>query len=104
MKLNVTVDVPLTLDQLAGLYVELDDDSQAQFFVKVAALMQSWTPHERNMQAFHIGRHLRDCRCSTEEARELVNAIAESMQPKAPEAERALDHFLSGAPMKDFEG
>jgi hypothetical protein len=24
--------------------------------------------------------------------------------PKETEAERALDHFLSGAPMKDFEG
>jgi hypothetical protein len=80
VRLNVTVDVPLTLDQLAGLFVELDDDSQAQFFVKVAALMQSWTPHERDMQAFYIGRHLRDCRCSTEEARDLVSAITEAMQ------------------------
>jgi hypothetical protein len=77
------VDVPLTLDQLAGLFVELDDDSQAQFFVKVAALMQSWTAHERNMQAFYIGRHLRDCTCSTEEGRELVTAIFEAMQPNA---------------------
>jgi hypothetical protein len=83
MKLNVTVDVPLTLDQLAGLFIELDDDAQAQFFVKVAALMQSWTEHERNMQAHYIGRHLRDCRCSTEEARELVTEIFRSMQPVA---------------------
>jgi hypothetical protein len=79
MKLNVTVDVPLTLDQLAGLFIELDDDSQTQFFVKVAALMQSWTPHERNMQAFHIGRHLRDCKCSTADARELVAEIYDAM-------------------------
>lgn len=86
MKLNVTVDVPLTLDQLAGLFVELDDDSQAQFFVKVAAHMSTWTEHERNMQAHYIGRHLRDCKCSTEDARELVSAIAESMRPYAPSA------------------
>jgi len=107
VKLNVTVDVPLTLDQLAGLFVELDDDSQAQFFVKVAALMQTWTPHERNTQAFYIGRHLRDCACSTDDARELIEEIRESMQAdtKHPtEAERALEHFLSGADMSEFEG
>ena len=79
MTLAVMVDVPLTLEQLAGLFVELDDDSQAKFFVEVARLMQGWTPHERNMQAHYIGRHLRDCACSTEEARELVAGIAESM-------------------------
>lgn len=81
MKLNVTVDVPLTLQQLAGLFVELDDDSQAKFFVEVASLMQSWTPHERNMQAFYIGRHLRDCACSTEDARKLMMDIVDAMRP-----------------------
>ena len=32
MKLTVSVDVPMTLEQLAGLFVELDADSQAKFF------------------------------------------------------------------------
>lgn len=31
-------------------------------------------------------------------------AVVNPVQPKATEAERALEHFLSGAPMKDFEG
>ena len=89
MKLQVMVDVPMTLEQLAGLFVELDDDSQAKFFVTVARLMQDWTPHERNMQAFYIGRHLRDCRCSTEDARDLVLGIFEAMQPAAVSSEAA---------------
>ena len=34
----------------------------------------------------------------------MAQVQAERIQPKATEAERALDHFLSGAPMRDFEG
>ena len=87
MKLSVMVDVPLTVEQLAGLFSELDDDAQAKFFVEVARIMQSWTPYERDMQAAYIGRHLRDCECSTESARELVAEIARAMQP-TPEASK----------------
>ena len=79
LKLHVTVDVPMTLDQLAGLFVELDDDSQAKFFVEVARLMGTWTPHERNMQEFHIGRHLRDCSCSTDAARDFLRNVVNAM-------------------------
>lgn len=79
MKLQVTVDVPMTLEQLAGLFVELDDDSQAKFFVEVAKRMQTWTPHERDMQEFYIGRHLRDCSCSTEDARDFLRNIVDAM-------------------------
>ena len=81
MKLTVTVDVPMTLEQLAGLFVELDVAAQAKFFVEVARLMSTWTPHERNMQEFYIGRHLRDCSCSTEEARDFLRSLVDSMNP-----------------------
>ena len=33
MKFTTTLDVPLTIEQLAGLFADLDDDSQAKFFV-----------------------------------------------------------------------
>ena len=105
MKFTTTLDVPLTIEQLAGLFADLDDDSQAKFFVEAARLLGS--QHVRNTQAFYIGRHLRDCACSTEEAREFLTGIVESMRPKAKasdEVTRALDHFLSGAPMSEFEG
>lgn len=86
MKLQVTVDVPMTVEQLAGLFSELDDDAQARFFVEVARVMQSWSVLARYSQPFDIGRHLRDCTCSTEEARDLIRAIADGMQAKAGEA------------------
>jgi hypothetical protein len=78
VKLQVTVDVPMTLE-LAGLFVELDDDSQAKFFVEVARLMSTWREHERYSQQYAIGRHLSDCQCSTEEARELLRNIVGAM-------------------------
>jgi hypothetical protein len=81
VKLTVTVDVPMTVEQLAGLFAELDDDSQARFFVEVAKAMATWTLHERYMQAIYIGRHLRDCTCSTEDARELLREIVGAMAP-----------------------
>lgn len=81
MKLTVTVDVPMTIEQLAGLFVELDDDAQAKFFVEVARLMSTWTEYERYMQVDYIGKHLRDCSCSTEEARDFLRSIVESMNP-----------------------
>ncbi len=63
-----------------GAYATLSRDQRMDLLADVAALMQTWTPHERNMQAFYIGRHLRDCACSTDDARELIEEIRESMQ------------------------
>ena len=89
MKLTVTVDVSMTVEQLAGLFVDLDDDSQAKFFVEVARLMQSWKPHERDMQLLYIGRHLRDCGCSTDDARDLLRNIVTAMATKEEAARTA---------------
>ena len=77
VKFTTTVEANLTIEQLAGLFADLDDDSQAKFFVEAARLFGS--QHVRDTQAFYIGRHLRDCGCSTEEARDFVRGIAESM-------------------------
>jgi hypothetical protein len=55
------VDALLFAQQLAGLFVELDDDSQAKFFVEVARLMQGWGTHKRDMQLFcATAKNLRD--------------------------------------------
>jgi hypothetical protein len=83
VKLRVEVDVPMTLENLASLFAELDDDSQARFFVEVDKIMQGWTPHERNMQAFYIGRHLRKCECSSEGAKEMLMEIVAAMDAKS---------------------
>lgn len=82
MRTEVTVD--LDLDMLARVFAELDDDAQAQFFVKVAAILDStpptkWTSDVARWQAEHIGRHLASCQCSTPSARIFIGNIYDSM-------------------------
>lgn len=78
--------------ELAVEFCEMADENQAQFFIDVAELMKKWPAHGRSMQAHYIGRHLRNCACSTYEARELVREIAEAVEsapaPKTPEGSR----------------
>lgn len=82
MRTEVTVDVDL--DLLARVFAELDDHSQSQFFVKVAALLDAmpptkWTSDVARWQAEHIGRHLATCACSTDSGRIFVGNIYEAM-------------------------
>jgi hypothetical protein len=77
---NVRVTVTATVADLAAAFVDLDDDTQAQFFVAVAARMAAWTAHERNIQLLRIGRHLRDCSCSSPEARLMVLELARGIE------------------------
>lgn len=75
------IEVKLTPAQLAEAFCEMDDDAQAQFFVECAKIMDTWGVLARQMQSMLIGNHLRDCECSTLQARELVEMIADSMKP-----------------------
>lgn len=63
---------------LARAFCRLDDDGQAQFFVEAARIMATWAGAGMDMQAHYIGRHLRDCECSTPGGRELVRLIADA--------------------------
>jgi hypothetical protein len=79
------VEVPeaLTLKDLANGFANLNDDAQARFLVEVAKIASEW-PSPQVMQWFLVGRHLRDCECSTELAREMVCEIARACREVAP--------------------
>jgi len=78
-------DVTATeIRSLASRFANLNDDNQAKVLVEVARIMAAWpSPPSYGMgwQAHAIGRHLRTCECSTEEAREFVRAMASGMEP-----------------------
>lgn len=78
MKIQVvsTQTLELDLDMLAKAFAGLDDDSQAQFFVKVAKIAADTYENPQENQWWYVGRHLRECACSTEEGREMVRNIA----------------------------
>lgn len=73
-------DVDCRSKAIAELFCAMTDDGQAQFFVHVAAAMAKWErPAAADWQAQAIGRHLRDCECSTEGGREFVRSIIYAM-------------------------
>lgn len=79
-KVTFTVQTQVTLDieTLADAFAEMTDDDQAQFFVAVAARFAKF--QNGATQGWFIGGHLRNCECSTEEARELIRDIADGLR------------------------
>jgi hypothetical protein len=81
VKLQLTATVDLSVVVLAEAFAQLDDEAQAQFFIEVARLAESWrTPLGPGYQWYSVGKHLRDCSCATEEARDLVREIASGLE------------------------
>jgi hypothetical protein len=67
----------MNAEDIARAFSDLDDDAQAQFFVHVARNFKDFPGGYT--QTLYIGHHLRDCKCSTEEAREWVKDLANCM-------------------------
>lgn len=81
-RIKVTTEIDLTIDAAAEWFAALDDDQQAKFFVAVAEKAKGW-PRPADFQWSAVGAHLRTCKCSTEEARNLIQCIAEGMENPA---------------------
>lgn len=83
-ELYVLTDGPseACMKSIAHTFASMDDDMQAKFFVEVARLLNEIPdrPLAYANQAYYIGKHLRDCTCSTEEARQFVEGISEAMK------------------------
>lgn len=69
-----------TPPQVAAAFCALTDDDQAQVFIEIARIASTWE-RSSGMQWWAVGRHLRDCECSTYEARDLIDEIAGGMKP-----------------------
>lgn len=77
--MKIEVEVRLTPAQLAQAFWALDDERQAQFFIDAARIAHeicAKTGGNPGFQWFSIGGHLRNCPCSTYEARQMVEDIA----------------------------
>lgn len=81
---EVTVKVRLTPEQLGAMFAEMNDDEQARVFVAAAAAAQLWELDKYSIgidgQWQAIGCHLKSCKCSTEEARDMVRNIAYGLE------------------------
>ncbi len=75
---TVDVDIPL----IAKIFAAMSDDDQAQFFIEVARIAKEWPTQlgGPSYQWWLIGSHLRNCSCSTNEAREMIREIAQAVE------------------------
>lgn len=81
MKLKTTqvIEVDITPELLGQLFADMDDDAQCRFFVAAAEVASKWRG-DWTSQFYAVGGHLRNCSCSSEEARDLVRTIAYGLE------------------------
>ncbi len=73
--ITVTTEIDLDVETAAKWFAALDDDDMCRFLVAVAAEAQRY-PSNPDNQWYYLGGHLRNCRCSTDDAREMVKSWA----------------------------
>ena len=60
---------------LAEVFADWGDEDQAQFFIEVARIAETWEGGDFD-QWYAVGRHLVTCSCSSPEARDLIRSLA----------------------------
>lgn len=73
MKIEVTTEIEIDIATAAKWFAALDDDSMCKFLVAVAEEAKSY-PSNPDNQWYFLGGHLKNCECSTNEAREMVRS------------------------------
>ncbi len=73
------VEIAMTPEVLARAWCDMNDQNQADFFIACAKIMGEWKAHERLSQLYAVGNHLRDCGCSSDDARAVVDEIHAGM-------------------------
>lgn len=71
--IKVTTEYELDVESAAKWFASLDDDAMCRFLVAVAEEAKSFRGHPEN-QWYYLGGHLRNCECSTEDAREMIKS------------------------------
>ncbi len=69
--ITVTTKIELDVETAAKWFAALDDDAMCKFLVAVAAEARKY-PSDPDNQWYYLGGHLRNCECSTEDAREMI--------------------------------
>lgn len=69
--IKIETEITLDVEVAAKWFSALSDDDMARFLVAVAKEAESY-PLSPDNQWYYLGGHLRNCKCSTEEAREML--------------------------------
>lgn len=79
-RIRKQVEIDLSIEEGATWFADLDDDSQAQFFVNVARIAAETYEGTPESQWIRIGDHLATCKCSSGEGREMIRSIHYGME------------------------
>ena len=71
--IKVTTEIELDIETAAKWFAGLDDDEMCRFLVAVAKEAQSFK-NGADSQWYYLGGHLKNCACSTEDAREMIRS------------------------------
>lgn len=77
--IEIKTTIELDIDVAAKWFATLDDDEMCKFLVAVAEEAKNYPANPDN-QWYYLGGHLRNCKCSTDAAREMVKAWAYWME------------------------
>lgn len=77
--ITITTTIDLDIPIGAQWFANLDDDQQCKFFVEVARIAKAW-PGAQNIQWYNVGSHLKNCTCSSADARSMIETIYDGMQ------------------------
>lgn len=73
------INIIATPAELAEAFCDMNDEQQAQFFIDVAEIGRSFRGLGAGYQWWLVGKHLKTCACSTEDARDLILEIAKGI-------------------------
>ena len=77
---TLKVTTILSVHDLAAAFCSLDDEQQAKFFTCVGDIMDAWGAGKMETQCFNIGRYLAHSKYASQEARDVVNAMANGIE------------------------
>lgn len=79
----VTVEIQKTIsldiETAAQWFAGLTDDEQCRFIVAVCETAKAW-PMSQGEQWYRVGSHIRNCECSSEDAREFIRELHNGLQ------------------------
>jgi len=78
--MKIDIDIKITPVQLAEAFCEMYDEDQAQFFIECARIASTWKVPPTIFQWHSVGRHLKTCSCSNDDARDMVREIAQGIE------------------------
>ncbi len=72
-QITVTTKIELDISTAAKWFAALNDDEMCNFLVAVAEEAKEFSGNSDN-QWYYLGGHLKNCECSTNEAREMIRS------------------------------